>query len=231
MAPTALRALQKALPNLGEFNRVAVDLVNRTDREVAIVGASLIETAMEFAIRDAYKDMSHDDAKDLLGNAPGSGVLASLAAKVLFSRVTGIISDAMQSDLRKINSIRNTFAHNLIDLTFDQPDIAKQCNGFLVHQLIEEERRRLRASAPNLSPIEHSESLWYEGQDISKDHLVLTDAELRVVVCTPFAPRKVDKPRQRFIEAVQVNWYFLMCRGAFALDLEITKRKTGSSKG
>ena len=100
----------------------------KDDRSVAIMGAALAEYQLGRAILNRLVEMKPDEQDSLLDNH-GHGALASFSAKIWMGFAIGLYDADERSDLLKIKSVRNRFAHTDIDLQFDDPEISKLCGG------------------------------------------------------------------------------------------------------
>lgn len=105
------------------------EIEGQTDRGAAIVGAAWVEEAMSVAI----ESFLHSDKKAWQRLFGGNGPLATLSAKIDLSRLLGLISETIRSDLHIIRDIRNEFAHQIAHktehtkLAFCSKHIADKC--------------------------------------------------------------------------------------------------------
>ena len=126
VASTTLRVLAQALgitmkyrDNPERANKRFMALVEEmngeSDRAVAIVGAAWVEEALSDSITSFLQ--VHEEAHKRLfrSNAP----LASFSSKIDLSKLLGIVSDTIWSDLHRIRDIRNEFAHHIAHKTED----------------------------------------------------------------------------------------------------------------
>lgn len=108
---------------------LSVELRAQTDRGAAIVAAAWLEDAISFALKNYLK--SHAESWKRLFD--GSGPLATFSAKIDLSRLVGLITDGVRSDLHMIRDIRNEFAHQVAhrtaheQLSFDTQHIRDKC--------------------------------------------------------------------------------------------------------
>lgn len=115
------QALQQSLALVQEIE-------TQTDRGVAIIGAAWVEEEINAAIESFLEKDKY--AWDRLFRK--SGPLSSFSAKIDLARLLGITSAAVSSDLHIIRTIRNDFAHSILEkdhsiLSFNTPRIKDKC--------------------------------------------------------------------------------------------------------
>jgi DNA-binding MltR family transcriptional regulator len=145
------------------------EMEGQSDRGVAIVGAAWIEEAMSAAIESF---LLHDTKawQRLFG---GNGPLASFSAKIDLSRLLGLISDIIKSDLHIIREVRNEFAHQIAHKTehtklgFASPYIKDKCLAIkcVAHEGIADSREAFIRSCAVLYA--EFETLWFFGLKVS----------------------------------------------------------------
>lgn len=105
------------------------EIEGQTDRGAAIVGAAWVEEAISAAIESFLQS----DQKAWQRLFDGNGPLATLSAKIDLSRLLGLVSETIRSDLHIIRAIRNEFAHQIAHRTehtklgFHSQHIADKC--------------------------------------------------------------------------------------------------------
>src|SRR5512137_1033858 len=114
-------AIQQALTLIKEIE-------TQTDRGVAIVGSAWIEEELYAAI-ECFVENDKAAWNRLFGK---SGPLSSFSAKIDLARILGMVSAAIATDLHIIRTIRNEFAHSVLDknksiLSFNSPHIRDKC--------------------------------------------------------------------------------------------------------
>jgi hypothetical protein len=110
-----------------DIEAILEELKDENDRAVALVGASLIEHALQEAIRSVLRPFS--DNADLNERVFGNrGLFPGLSSKITGAFVLKIIGKQTQRDLELINKIRNTFAHDMNPLDFSYPEIKSRCS-------------------------------------------------------------------------------------------------------
>lgn len=126
--------LMKACPVVSyvpqDIEAILADLQEENDRAVAIVGASMVEYALEQALQatmrafDPTKRQDKDDLERLFG---GNGPFSGMSAKILAAYALRIIGPSTRRDLDLINKIRNAFAHDMNPLAFTDEQVSNRC--------------------------------------------------------------------------------------------------------
>jgi hypothetical protein len=109
-----LKALAKEVPDERRIRGLLRRMENRnlgSDYAVAIIGASLIERALEAAILSRFVPLDKDDRSRLFGYEQ-KGPLADMAARIRMGAALGLYGAETFRDLEKIRHIRNVFAHS-----------------------------------------------------------------------------------------------------------------------
>jgi len=120
--PNSAEAYQRMATLIEEIN-------GQSDRGAAIVGAAWLEESMSAAI-ESFLHSEPQSWKRLFG---GNGPLGTLSAKIDLSRLLGLITDTIRSDLHIIREVRNEFAHQIAHktehtkLSFSTPHIKDKC--------------------------------------------------------------------------------------------------------
>ncbi len=95
-----------------------------SDRSVAIVGASLLEAALQHAL--TARLVQHRAVTALF---QGTGPLATLSAKIDMALATGLVQEWEWEEMNRIRRIRNRFAHGLQARSFRDPVVAQMCDA------------------------------------------------------------------------------------------------------
>ena len=56
----------------------------------------------------------------------------SFSAKIKIAHAIGVIGDEAKDDLEKIRTVRNTFAHSILEIDFETPEIQAVCKSIKV---------------------------------------------------------------------------------------------------
>lgn len=122
-------------------------LQNDSDRAVAIVGAALVETRLEQALKSHFQQ----DAALLEKMFGSSAPLGSFSAKIRLAFLMGLISKQFHKELENMKEIRNRFAHDLEANSFDDQSIADRCKNFkLIEDICREPADMERAGGQNM---------------------------------------------------------------------------------
>jgi len=136
MAPSnkRLKALAKTIPDEHAIRGLLRLLENRTtgsDYAVAIIGASLIERALEAAILSRFAAIDTEERARLFGFEQ-KGPLADMGLRNRIGLALGLYGRPTFDDLEKIRLIRNLFAHATTIRKFSDQAIAEACLEFNV---------------------------------------------------------------------------------------------------
>ena len=124
----ALRKLSKMFPGDDEVKSIIASLHKESDRTVAIVGASLIESALEAILIRSFTARSKDLLDRIFQNR---GPLSDFNSKILVAQAFGVISTPTAGEMQRIRHIRNVFAHARVNVSFDTPEIAREVEEFV----------------------------------------------------------------------------------------------------
>jgi hypothetical protein len=134
-SPTArLKKLLKHAPNERMIRGLLRVLQSRhvaSDYPVAIMGAAIVERALETAILASFVPLTPDQHKRLF-SFPANGPLADFDARIRVARALGLLGPKIESDLDIIRNVRNAFAHCPSLLGFDQDEIVEACRHLKV---------------------------------------------------------------------------------------------------
>jgi hypothetical protein len=129
-----LKALAKEIPDEPRIRGLLRLIENRhlgSDYAVAIIGASLVERALEAAIVARFVPLDKDQRSRLF-NYERRGPLAELGTRNLFGAALGLYGQKTFQDLEKIRHVRNVFAHSPSLRGFNSEEIAQACTEFNV---------------------------------------------------------------------------------------------------
>lgn len=108
---------------LKEFEK---ELENSSDRGLVLVSGSIIDELLGELLK-AFLINSKSVEKDLF---KVNGVLATFEAKIQMSYYLGLISKNEKSNITYLQRVRNKFAHQFIDITFENDAISNVCSNF-----------------------------------------------------------------------------------------------------
>jgi len=168
------------------------------DRELAIVAASLLDTALMFSLQHHLNPLSNTDREGLFDN---NGPLYNFLSKIILSKALKLISPSVNSDLTKVRQIRNLFAHSLKPISFTSDPIAKVCQNF---------------SLPITWKQEYKIGVDFLEQ-IGLPYISIADEKgylfCQVPIPSEFLPQH---PKALFITTVQLIWMLVMTKGVIA---------------
>ncbi len=95
-----------------------------SDRAIAIVGAAYLDDRLARTIR-AFLIKRDEPTRKLLGT---QGPLGAFGARIQMAFCLGLLDEDEYHDLGIIQKIRNEFAHQVADLTFDEARMAQRCD-------------------------------------------------------------------------------------------------------
>jgi len=122
----SLKNLSKRPLSPDDIRTIAQTLATHSDREAAIVGAAMLESALEdlFRARFVVLTPTEDDAI-----FAGHGPLSTMSAKIMMAQALNLFSSNVKNDLGTIVKIRNTFAHGQSNFTMDEHAITQACRS------------------------------------------------------------------------------------------------------
>lgn len=123
---------------LVDYNNIVEQFHRESDRAAAIQAASLVECFTEQLLRPFMKE---DSVVEGLFN--GYGPLGTFSARSDIAYAFGIIDNVMHRDLEYIRKIRNHFAHNPTEASFDKAPVKDWCAQLSTASLREGEDERI----------------------------------------------------------------------------------------
>ena len=104
-----------------------------SDYAIALIGASLLEKALEIALLARFVELSKDERTRLF---QPKGPLAGLALSSQVAYAIGIFGPKSQSDIDHVRTIRNAFAHGRRTLSFETREVAEICRLLRVPDIV-----------------------------------------------------------------------------------------------
>ncbi|UYY98644.1 MltR family transcriptional regulator [Peribacillus frigoritolerans] len=108
---------------LGEFEK---ELKISSDRGIALICGSIIDQQLSILLK-SFLIKSETIDKDLF---KGNGTLADFDSKIKMSFYLGLISKSEMSNITYLQRIRNKFAHQISNISFENNDIKNMCSNF-----------------------------------------------------------------------------------------------------
>jgi hypothetical protein len=106
-----------------EIYKIFDEVTFQNDRTAAIILGSYVEFALQDAIEGKWPPISNTLRDDIF---EGNGPLATFSAKIDIGLAMGLFGLQTKTDLNSIRWIRNKFAHELGQLTFETDFIANR---------------------------------------------------------------------------------------------------------
>ena len=113
---------------LGKHPELNSELVNATDRVAALIGATIIDLHLE-RLLSAFLIDDGKEVKALISGKDQNAALGSLAPRARAAYCLGIVSKVEFEDINTIRNIRNAFAHQLFDCSFETPEVKNACES------------------------------------------------------------------------------------------------------
>jgi DNA-binding MltR family transcriptional regulator len=117
---------------------VNAELVNSSDRAAVLIGATILDVQLERLLRGFFVD-DEQEVNKLIASANQSAPLSSFSARIRAAYCLGLIHKSERDDLSAIREIRNVFAHNILNCTFDNSDVIKTCKNLTLFQTLLDE--------------------------------------------------------------------------------------------
>ncbi len=115
-----------------EFRKAIIEfekeLENSSDRGIALVCGSIIDQLLRELLKSFFIKCDNVE-KDLF---KGNGALATFDSKIKMSYYLGLISKKEMDNIVYLQRIRNKFAHQFVDISFENNDIVNVCKNFKI---------------------------------------------------------------------------------------------------
>ncbi|MGJ7912635.1 MltR family transcriptional regulator [Neobacillus sp. LXY-1] len=111
------------LSYLTEFNK---ELENSSDRGIALICGSIIDQLLTNILKSFLVETDKRDSELFKGNGP----LSDFDSKIKMTYYLGLISKNEVSNLTYLQRVRNRFAHQIVNISFENNDIANICKNF-----------------------------------------------------------------------------------------------------
>jgi hypothetical protein len=137
-ASESLKSLASEIPDDSRIRGLLRVIENRhlgSDYAIAIIGASLIERALEAAILGRFVPLEVKH-RNWMFSFRQRGPLADLGARSRFALALGLYGQPTYEDLEKIRTVRNLFAHSPSLRRFGDRPIAAACAHFNVTEFV-----------------------------------------------------------------------------------------------
>ncbi|EIS4461272.1 hypothetical protein [Enterobacter asburiae] len=112
------------------FSELKKEFASGSDRGMTIVSASMLDNLLKGLLEQfMIQNQKPDDRKRLFSN---NGPLSSFSNKMLMAHSLGLISDFEKKLLNNIRSVRNRFAHELAEVSFNDSSISSICDNMII---------------------------------------------------------------------------------------------------
>lgn len=101
------------------------ELFGGTDRSAALVGASMVDSTLVFALQANFIFLGEEETYTYFHGQ--NAMLGTLASRINMAYVLGVYDDKYKSYLNAIRRVRNVFAHGMRPINFDHELISKEC--------------------------------------------------------------------------------------------------------
>lgn len=132
-AAKRLKALAAEIPSDAEVRHILQRLEPEenafADHSIALIGASVVDKALEVAIRAHLTPTKEDPEANSIFSYDYHGPLAELSARIKMAYIMKIFGPKTKQDLDHIRHVRNAFAHSLNILRFQDREVADICNS------------------------------------------------------------------------------------------------------
>lgn len=120
------RSLKDLVKNhtIEEWAESFVTLGMDGDRSMAILASVMVERGLENVLLQHIVPISKTEYDQLF---EGVGPLSSFSNKIKIAYAIGALSKDARHDLDLIREIRNTFAHSVVQIDFNEAAIARRC--------------------------------------------------------------------------------------------------------
>lgn len=115
----------KYLNLLNEFDK---EIDNNSDRGLVLICGSILDVILEDLLKSFLITKSKIDKDMFTFGRP----LGNFDAKIVTSFYLGLITDNERSNLSFIRGLRNRFAHDIFDVSFNNNDIENICSNFYI---------------------------------------------------------------------------------------------------
>lgn len=130
-----LKKLLQRAPHGDELSGTMRELAKESDRSVAIVATSIIETVLQRGILAVLKEQDRKITDRLFGL---EGPARDFSSKIMLARAIGLIDDNVEAELHLMRHIRNAFAHAIVPVSFETPEIEALMEEFTSMALAKE---------------------------------------------------------------------------------------------
>lgn len=126
MSDKLFERLSKDNKHLNLLNEFDKEIDNNSDRGLVLICGSILDIILEDLLKSFLITKNKIDKDMFTFGQP----LGNFDAKIKTSFYLGLISDSERSNLSLIRRLRNRFAHEIFDVSFNNNDIENICSNF-----------------------------------------------------------------------------------------------------
>ena len=123
MAKRTLRNLSREIPTDKDFARIDDEAEDVSDRHFALSFAIELENTLRYAITAV---LPRKDRTIIDKMVEQDGVLGTFSRKIDLGYALGLYDAQRHKELHIIRNIRNAFAHTMIPIAFDTPELVRE---------------------------------------------------------------------------------------------------------
>jgi hypothetical protein len=123
MPKQTLRDLSRVIPTSEDFTRIDAEVATAPDRHFVLMLALEVENTLRYAITSVLPNNDRSIIDKMMDR---DGVLSNFSRKIDLGYALALYEKQMHKDLTIIRNIRNSFAHTLIAITLDTPQVSNE---------------------------------------------------------------------------------------------------------
>lgn len=128
MSKEFFETLSENNPDLDAYYTFKKEIENNSDRGTVLICTSILDAQLEKLLKSFL--ISHKKIDNELFNS--TQALGNSSAKINMSYYLGLITETEKNNLNSIRKIRNIFAHQINQLSFNDPRILGLCNNLII---------------------------------------------------------------------------------------------------
>lgn len=117
--------LRRRLPSSEEFAAFMANVDIMNARAMVLITTSYVDSTLERLISTEFVTLTESKSNSLFRSH--SAPLGSFSSKIALGHVLGMFGDNFADHLNNIRSIRNAFAHSMLEIDFEQTEIVNEC--------------------------------------------------------------------------------------------------------
>ncbi|QJU54315.1 hypothetical protein SCB71_14310 [Herbiconiux sp. KACC 21604] len=195
---------KKIEPSLEDFIKLVLDLRSKPDADIAIIGGSFLDIALQQALLARFVELTDKEKGDLFFLA--NGPLFDLGSKIGVAYALNVISRGVRDDLVTIARLRNRLAHRMEDLDANSPSIRNELSKLAVW-------KDPWTHVPGTKMRHGGEGFIFEGQYflLQTTHVIASDPDDYILFFVPGAGDDVaSDPRLILLHGIWSCLYAIM---------------------